>query len=153
MFAEGSQVEEGRLARPKSRGNRPNKANSPLKHITDIDGRTRARKMAETLFRALLSDLGGEENVSAARRALAEHAAVLNAVACDAGARYLSGEPIDTAEFATVTNALRRLLADIGLERVARDVTNLSSYLAARSAAEPVTKPDVAKPDVTELGR
>jgi hypothetical protein len=86
------------------------------------------------MLSALVSDMGGEDQVSTARRALAEHAAVLNAVACDVRARYLGGEPIDTAEFATVTNALRRLLADIGLERRARDVNAaLSEYLAGKS--------------------
>lgn len=106
-----------------------------LMRLADLDGRTRARRAADRMLADLLSDMGGGDRVSTAKRALAEHAAVLNAMASDQGARYLSGEPIDVTEFATIANALRRLLCDVGLQRVPRDVTpDLQSYLKGSAA-------------------
>ena len=48
-----------------------------------------------------------------------------------------NGKDIDIAEFTTATNALRRLLADLGLERRQRDLTpSLEGYLAAKASGE-----------------
>ena len=44
-----------------------------------------------------------------------------------------AGGEVDIGEFATVANAMRRLLVDLGLERRARDVTSdVNSYLASK---------------------
>ena len=103
--------------------------------LADLDGRTKARKAADAMFQDLISDMGGEQHVSAGKRALAESAAVLKAAADDMGARYLLGEGVDIAAYATITNALRRLLADIGLERRSRDITpDLSRYIEGKAS-------------------
>jgi hypothetical protein len=39
------------------------------------------------------------------------------------GAKWISGEQIDLALFATLSNTRRRLLESVGLDRAARDVT------------------------------
>jgi hypothetical protein len=101
--------------------------------LADLDGRTKARRAAERLFNDLVADLGGESRVSAGQRAIAESAAVLKAMADDQGARYLAGEPVDITGYATTVNAMRRLLADLGLERRMRDEPpSLATYLAAK---------------------
>lgn len=106
-----------------------------LMTLSDLDGRTKARKDADAFLNAVLSDLGGERHVPAGKRALAEHAAIMNAMAIHEGARFLSGEPVSIADYTTLTNALRRLLETVGLDRVAKDVTpNLRQYAASKSA-------------------
>jgi len=102
--------------------------------LADLDGRTKARKAADKLLSDLVSDMGGAAQVSAGRMALAEHAAVLDAMAKHQGALFLRGDPIDVSEYGTLTNALRRLLETIGLERRAKDITpSLSNYLASKA--------------------
>jgi hypothetical protein len=119
VLQEASSIDGGHEAEAPAKGG----GKKRLMRLADLDGRTRARRAADQMLADLLSDMGGADRVSTAKRALAEHAAVLNAMACDQGARYLSGEPVDVTEFATTANALRRLLSDFGLERRARDVT------------------------------
>lgn len=104
--------------------------------LSDLDGRTKARKDADAFLNSVLSDLGGEDHVPAGKRALAEHAAIMNAMAMHQGAQFLSGEPVSIGDYATLTNALRRLLETVGLERVAKDITPSISQYAARKAAE-----------------
>ncbi|TIP99766.1 MAG: hypothetical protein E5X61_38595 [Mesorhizobium sp.] len=62
--------------------------------------------------------------------------ACLGAMLKDAAANYLEGEPIDINEFMALTNAQRRLLADLGLERRAlKDITpSLKDYAATKYA-------------------
>ena len=49
-------------------------------------------------------------------------------------AKLATGEKLDVQTYTTAVNALRRLLGDLGLERVARDVTPpLADYLAAKA--------------------
>lgn len=97
--------------------------------LSDLDRRTRAAQQALALRGSFLSDLGGEDRVSAAQRELAQRGAILGAMLEDQEARWLSGGSVDLGEYCTLVNAQRRILADIGLERVPRDVTNLDSYL------------------------
>jgi hypothetical protein len=102
--------------------------------LQDLDSRTRACKHALGLRNGFLSDLGGEDRASIAQRELAQRASVLGAMLEDAETRWLRGEPVQLAEFCTLVNAQRRVLADIGLERRARDVTPISTYLAGKNS-------------------
>ena len=105
--------------------------------LDDIDGRTRACKQALELRAGFLADLGGADRVTVAQRELAQRASILGAMLEDQEARYLNGEPIPLAEYATLTNTQRRVLNDIGLQRVPRETQiDLKTYLAARSTEE-----------------
>jgi len=81
----------------------------------------------------LFTDMGGDS--SEAQNIVARRAATL-AVWCEATeAAMAKGETLDVATFTTATNALRRLLADLGLERRARDVTPvLATYIEGRGS-------------------
>ncbi len=49
-------------------------------------------------------------------------------------AKLATGAVLDVQTYTTAVNALRRLLGDLGLERVARNVTPpLSDYLKAKA--------------------
>jgi hypothetical protein len=76
---------------------------------------------------------------------LARRAAALTTWCDRAEAALVRGEDMDIAVYATATNTLRRLLADLGLERRSRDVTpSLSRYLDAQAIPEPAAGPLVA---------
>lgn len=106
-----------------------------LRTLADVDRRTNAAKEAFALRDAVADDLGGWPRLTAMQRALVDNVAVLGAMLKDAAAAYLSGQPVDLAEFMALTNAQRRLLADLGLERRARDVTpDLHDYIEGQAA-------------------
>jgi hypothetical protein len=106
-----------------------------LRTLADIDRRTRAGQAAFRLRDELADDLGGLDRLSAMERELIENTAILGAMLKDAAAAYLSGESVDLAEFMALTNAQRRLLADLGLERRLRDVTPDLSMIIREAAA------------------
>lgn len=88
------------------------------------DGRGVAVRRYRDILAALVSDLGGDP--SEAQAIIARRAATL-AVWCEqAESDMAGGNAIDIGAFTTATNALRRLLADLGLERRMRDITGLS---------------------------
>ncbi|WP_292378781.1 hypothetical protein [Mesorhizobium sp.] len=106
-----------------------------MRTLDDLDRRTKAAQATFELRNSIANDLGGVDHLSAMQRELVDGAALLGAMIKDLGANYLSGDPVDLSEFMALTNAQRRLLADIGLERKARDITpSLSDIIAGRAA-------------------
>jgi hypothetical protein len=99
--------------------------------IADLDSRSRAAAFAKNLAASLESDLGGD--VTAGQKQLVQRAAVVSAICEDFETRFLLGHAIELSDYLTATNVLRRVLATVGLERRARDVSpTLSEYLAHR---------------------
>jgi hypothetical protein len=112
-------------------------AKAKLTTLAELDGRTLAARNVREVISSIEADLGGPDNISTARRAIIENAAVLGAVVEDMGAKWISGEQIDLALFATLSNTRRRLLESVGLDRTARDVTpSVSEYLAQKTPTE-----------------
>jgi len=100
----------------------------------------------------LLADCGGEEHVSTARKLLIDLAAAA-AIRCQRVNAYLAGldHLVDRRrhkEWRVVHDArraeahLQGLLRDIGLERVAKPVPDLLSYLETKAAKPPVEDAD-----------
>jgi hypothetical protein len=102
-----------------------------LRTLADLDRRTTAARVVFELRDSLAADLGGKANLSVMKLELIDNVACLGAMLKDAAASYITGEPIDINEFMALTNAQRRLLADLGLERRAlKDITpSLESYV------------------------
>lgn len=110
-------------------------AKARLLTLADLDGRTRAAQVVFKLRDDLADDLGGWDRLSAMQRELVENTAVLGAMLRDASTRYVSGGYVDLPEFMALTNAQRRLLADLGLQRQLRDVTpDLHDYVRGAAA-------------------
>ncbi|MCF6099827.1 hypothetical protein [Mesorhizobium muleiense] len=107
-----------------------------LKTLDDLDRRTTAARVVFELRDSLAADLGGKPNLSVMKLELIDNVACLGAMLKDAAANYLEGKPIDINEFMSLTNAQRRLLADLGLERRAlKDITpSLRDYAATQYA-------------------
>src|SRR5262245_14491356 len=105
---------------------RPTRRRNTLRLATygQLDRRTSAYREARRLVGALVSDLGGEAELTAGERELVQRAAMLGALLVDQEAQYLRGErPFDAVTYCTIVNAQRRTLEAIGLKRVPRDVT------------------------------
>jgi hypothetical protein len=108
----------------------------PLPQIETIDMRTRPGKLWKSVEGSVIADLGGRENLSAQELETVKSVCGLVVRLRMADAELLNGDPPSLApsEYATLTNALNRTLASLGLQRRARDVTpSLDQYLAARA--------------------
>ncbi len=102
--------------------------------LVGVDGRSLMARRFREIVHSIDSDLGGD--LTEAQRHLVARAATL-AIWCEARESELAaGNEFDAAAYATIANALRRLLADLGLERRMRNITtSLSDYLAGKGAA------------------
>lgn len=113
----------------------PDAGRTRLLTLAHLDGRTLAARKVREAEQALLDDLGGADTASTAQRALCRRAAVLTAILEDREARWAAGEGLDVETYLAGANALRRLLATIGLERRPRDTTpDLRDYLKRSDA-------------------
>ena len=100
-----------------------------------VDGRTREARLYGQAVADVVSDLGGDDNVSRAELELVRRAAGLSVLAALAESRLLAGEDMDISELVSVGNAQRRILATLGLQRRAVDTTpDLQTYLARKAA-------------------
>lgn len=102
--------------------------------LAGVDGRSLMARRFREIVTSIESDLGGD--LTEAQRHLIARSATL-AIWCEERETELArGEEFDASQYATISNALRRLLSDLGLERRARDVTpTLDQYLAGKGAA------------------
>jgi hypothetical protein len=93
----------------------------------DLDGRSTWARRLRDLISLHTADLGGDENVSEAERAIVRRAAVLIvelerqelAFAESEGAPTIA----DLDAYQRASNSLRRLLQSVGLQRRCKDVT------------------------------
>lgn len=105
--------------------------------LQHLDGRTNAVKQVREIMSDMEQDLGGPDNLSTAQRALIQRAAVLSTICEDMEVRWALGDPtFDTEQYLPVTNALRRLLESIGLQRRARTTPSLHEYLQQRATEQ-----------------
>lgn len=99
-----------------------------------VDGRSREARLYGQAVADVVSDLGGDDNVSRAEMELVRRAAGLSVLAALAESKLLAGENMDISELVSVGNAQRRILATLGLQRRAVDTTpSLQEYLAAKA--------------------
>jgi hypothetical protein len=106
--------------------------------LDSLDGRTNAAREARALRSAIIRDLTGDDDetaLSALKLALVDSVAITTAIINDANVRWLRGDTVSLAEIVTLSNARRRDAQLLGLERVARDITDLDSYLASKGGA------------------
>lgn len=108
-----------------------------LATLSDLDGRTRAAQEARQMRSAILRDLTGsndETALSALKLALLDSVVMASVIITDANVRWLKGEQVNLSEITTLSNARRRDAQLLGLERVMKDVNDLDTYLAGRTA-------------------
>jgi hypothetical protein len=100
--------------------------------LTGVDGRSLMARRFREVSAAMAADLGGD--LTEAQRHLVARAATLICWCEEREAELARGEQFDVSQYGAVTNALRRLLDTLGIERRARDVTpSLVDYLRQRA--------------------
>ena len=120
------------LARPKPQG--ATRMGTQGTILAGVDMRTTGGRR----FKELCADLADHlcDTPTAPQLAIIRRAAALGVWCEQAEAKQALAGDLDITAYTTAANALRRLLADLGLERRARDVTpDLATYLAGRANA------------------
>lgn len=99
--------------------------------LAGVDMRTSGGRRFKEICADLVDHLGDE--ATAPQFAIIRRAAALGVWCEQAETAQAQGEDLDVAAYTTATNTMRRLLADLGLERKSRDVTpSLQDYIAAK---------------------
>ncbi|OLO10633.1 hypothetical protein BTW10_13075 [Chromohalobacter japonicus] len=105
-------------------------------YMGDLDGRTGIAQMMRERYASMTSDLGGPENLSYAQRSLVERALWLEFWLQRQEVELAKGESFDVGKWVQAANGLQGILTKLGLERKAKDVPNLSDYLAQRGGKQ-----------------
>jgi hypothetical protein len=114
--------------------------------LTGLDHRSAPARRFRDVINSLASDLGGADVLSEAQIHLVRSAAGLIVLRERLDLRALNDERIDVSEYCRISNSLRRLLATLGLQRTAKDVTpTLDQYL--RSKGHTINHEDDAEVD------
>lgn len=103
-----------------------------------LDGRTSAAKTYDALIGAIVADMGGADRCSTLELSLIEDFAGSKVILDHLHTRVLSGAPIDAelvAMHAAEINAQVKLAAKLGLQRRAKLVPDLDTFLALRARA------------------
>ena len=98
-------------------------ANGSTLWIDGVDGRSREARRFRDVYSDLVAHLGGSDYATEPQKHLARRAAALVVWAEMAETRLAAEGALDVQSYTTTANTLRRLLQDIGLQRVARDLT------------------------------
>ena len=102
--------------------------------LAGVDGRSMMARRFREITSGIEDDLGGD--LTEAQKHLTARAACLACWCEEREADLANGQDFDALQYATVSNALRRLLSDLGLERKARDVTpDLRDYINKKAKA------------------
>lgn len=123
-----------------------------LRSLDELDGRTAAAQRAFELRRDIVSDISGgagEDTLPSTLRIAAVNAALLAAMAEDAGTRWIQGEEVSPNDLATIVNALNRTCSILGYKRLAKDaVPSLSEYSQRRAAELNAEQPPVEEAEI-----
>lgn len=113
------------------------KADSGKLHLLtrgQLDGRTKARRLFDSIADGIAADLGGEDRLSTIEKHLVEAFAGVAVHVNAANARLLLGHPVDLGEIAQACSTLVRIATRLGTKRVAKEVPSLETYLAGKYA-------------------
>jgi hypothetical protein len=113
--------------------------------LPGVDGRSPWVRRCKDVIAAHLSDLGGEDNTSAAERSIIRRAAVLTTELEQLEVKFALNEQAsadDLNAYQRCANSLRRLLEAVGLQRRAKDIglpdpLEYARQVDAQEAAQP----------------
>ncbi len=131
--------QEANPDRPRTVGLHPKSrsaiANGSRLFPAEVNGRTAEFRRFRDVLAEIISDLGGAEVLSEGERQIARRCAALSVEAERMEAGLVGEGEFDLESYATLTNALGRALARIGLRRRTRDVTPplLHEYIAGQA--------------------
>lgn len=97
--------------------------------LTELDGRTGIAQVMRERYQAFTDDLGGADRLSYAQRSLVERALWLEYWLADQERTLASNGEFDVGKWVQAANSLQGILTKLGLNRVARDVPDLATFL------------------------
>jgi hypothetical protein len=100
------------------------------------DGRSAWSRRFRDLISAHVSDLGGVPAISAAQLSLIRRASAIEIELERMEGKLAQDEAVDFDLFSRATGHLRRVLETLGLERRARDVTDIDPLVYAKQRVE-----------------
>ena len=123
-------------------------ANGSRLWIDSVDGRSAEARRFRDVLGDLVQHLGGDDAITEPQRHLARRAAALVTWCERAEISLAKGNDMDVGQYVTASNSLRRLLADIGIERQPRDMGNLAEHLKHLDAGgdKPVQVEEIVDP-------
>lgn len=106
-------------------------------YLDRLDGRTAIAADMRQRWQQITDDLGGEDSLSYAQRSLVERALWLEHFLAQQERALAEGrgDDFDAGRWTQGANALLGLYRTLGIERRAKDVTDLTSYIAKRGVA------------------
>lgn len=100
--------------------------------LQSLDGRTGLAVDMRMRWQSLTTDLGGEDRLSYAQRSLCERCLWLEFWLRAQEQALADGKEFDAGRWTQGCNALQGIYSKLGLERKARDVPDLSTWLASK---------------------
>jgi len=120
-------------ADPKSHGR--DRVSNGRDVLPNADGRSIIARRYKTIASAILLDQGGADACSESRKQLVRRFAAAAVLAEQMESRLANGEDINIAEHALLCSTLVRVARQIGVDRIAKDISTptLSEYLRGKS--------------------
>jgi len=97
-----------------------------------LDTRTQLARHMRDRYAALTDDLGGMDALSYAQRSLCERALWLEFWLASQERELATGQPFDVGKWVQAANSLQGIYSKLGLQRVARDVPDLQTWIARK---------------------
>jgi hypothetical protein len=126
---------------PRKNANRAAVSNGTRLLPGSVDGRSRFARRYRDLVQDISVDLGGADRLSTLQHQLIRRAAALASQCELIEADIAAGRPADLERFASAIALLTRVSRQLGLQRIARDITgapDLRAYLAAREREQSI---------------
>lgn len=105
-------------------------------YLQSLDGRLAIAQVMRDRYTAFTDDLGGADRLSYGQRSLVERALWLEYWLAEQEKSLACGKEFDVARWTQAANSLQGILSKLGLQRQAKDLTNLADYLAQRENEE-----------------
>ena len=102
--------------------------------IGELDGRYAVAQVMRERYQAFTNDLGGVDRLSYAQRSLVERALWLEYWLAQQEHSLAKGKDFDVGKWTQAANSLQGILTKLGLERQAKDVPDLASFIKSRAA-------------------
>lgn len=103
--------------------------------LQSLDGRTAVAQEMRLRFQTYTDDLGGDASLSYAQRSLVMRALWLEYWLQTQEQHLAIGGDFDAGKWTQGANSLQGIMAKLGLNRVAKDVPDLASYMQRKQEA------------------
>jgi len=104
--------------------------------LSELDGRTSIAQTMRERHRAFTDDLGGKDRLSYAQLSLVERALWLEYWLASQEQALATGTDFDVGKWTQAANSLQGIYAKLGLDRRAKEVPDLQSFLKSREVAQ-----------------